>query len=129
MMMEKAGPLGAIIGLTLGGLAMLVIAKSYGYMVQKVPVSGGEFAYAYNGFGRYHAYVCGWLLTLGYLSIVPLNATALSLLAKFIAPDLFTTGYLYSLVADVKKTPNQCCLRQTSCTVTMRQNKELDQTP
>lgn len=97
ILMEKAGPLGAVIGLTLGGLAMLIIAKSYGYMVQKVPVSGGEFAYAYNGFGRYHAYVCGWLLTLGYLSIVPLNATALSLLAKFIAPDVFTTGYLYTL--------------------------------
>ncbi|WP_028585443.1 APC family permease [Desulfogranum mediterraneum] len=96
-MMQQGGPLGATLGIGLGGLAMLVIAKSYGYMVEKVPVSGGEFAYAYNGFGRYHAYICGWFLTLGYLSIVPLNATALSLLAKFIAPDLFTKGYLYSL--------------------------------
>ncbi len=96
-MMQQAGPLGAVIGLTLGGLAMLVIAKSYGYMVQKVPVSGGEFAYAYKGFGRYHAYICGWFLTLGYLSIVPLNATALSLLAKFVAPDLCAKGYLYTL--------------------------------
>ena len=96
-MMQQAGPLGAVIGITLGGLAMLVIAKSYGYMVERVPVSGGEFAYAYDGFGRYHAYICGWFLTLGYLSIVPLNATALSLLAKFVAPDLFTRGYLYTI--------------------------------
>ncbi|SDP47487.1 APC family permease [Desulforhopalus singaporensis] len=96
-MMEQSGPVGAAIGITLGGLAMLVIAKSYGYMVQKVPVSGGEFAYAYNGFGRYHAYICGWFLTLGYLSIVPLNATALSLLAKFVAPDVFARGYLYTI--------------------------------
>jgi amino acid transporter len=96
-MMKQGGPIGAVIGLSLGGLAMLIIAKSYGYMVQKVPVSGGEFAYAYNGFGRYHAYICGWFLTLGYLSIVPLNATALSLLAKFVAPDLFAQGHLYTL--------------------------------
>lgn len=96
-MMQQGGPLGAVLGIALGGLAMLVIGKSYGYMVEKVPVSGGEFAYAYNSFGRYHAYICGWFLTLGYLSIVPLNATALSLLAKFIAPELFTRGYLYTL--------------------------------
>lgn len=96
-MMDKAGPVGAIIGLVLGALIMLIIAKSYGYMIQKVPVSGGEFAYAYNGFGRNHAYLCGWFLTLGYLSIVPLNATALALLANFTAPDLFTWGYLYTI--------------------------------
>ena len=96
-MMLKAGPLGATIGILLGGLIMLIIGKSYGYMVEKVPVSGGEFAYAYNGFGRYHAYICGWFLTLGYLSIVPLNATALALLAKFVSPGLFARGYLYTV--------------------------------
>jgi amino acid transporter len=91
----RAGPLGAALGVGLGGLAMLVIARSYGIMVQAFPVAGAEFAYAYHAGGRYHAYVCGWLLTLGYLSIVPLNATALAVLGKFIAPQLFAQGHLY----------------------------------
>ena len=66
-------------------------------MVRRFPVAGAEFAYAYRAGGRYHAYVCGWLLTLGYLSIVPLNATALSVLARFVAPDLVARGHLYTV--------------------------------
>ena len=95
--LATAGPIGATVGVLLGGLAMLVIARSYGLMVRVLPVAGAEFAYAYHACGRYHAYVCGWFLTLGYLSIVPLNATALGVLAKFLAPELFARGYLYAV--------------------------------
>lgn len=96
-MLRDAGPLGATLGIIIGAIAMLIIGRSFGFMVERLPVSGGEFAYAYNGFGRYHAYICGWFLTLGYLSIITLNATALSLLGKFVAPHLFTHGYLYTM--------------------------------
>ena len=95
--LATAGPVGATLGVLLGGLAMLVIARSYGLMVRVFPVAGAEFAYAYHACGRYHAYVCGWFLTLGYLSIVPLNATALGVLAKFLAPGLFSRGHLYTV--------------------------------
>ena len=47
--------------------------------------------------GRYHAYACGWLLALGYLSIVPLNATALGVLGTFVAPGLLARGDLYTV--------------------------------
>ena len=95
--LATAGPLGASLGVLLGGLAMLVIARSYGVMVRTFPVAGAEFAYAYFAGGRYHAYICGWFLALGYLSVVPLNATALGMLGKFVAPGLFARGYLYSV--------------------------------
>ena len=97
--LNTAGPLGAVLGVLLGGAAMLIIARSYGIMVRAFPVAGAEFAYAYHACGRYHAYVCGWFLALGYLSIVPLNASALGVLGKFVAPQLFAQGYLYT-VAD-----------------------------
>ncbi len=99
--LRDSGPLGAAIGLALGAVIMLFIGKSYGFMVRSFPVAGGEFAYSYQGFGRNHAFVCGWMLTLGYLCIVPLNATALPILAKFVTPGLFTKGFLYS-IADWK---------------------------
>ncbi len=95
--LETAGPLGAALGIALGGLAMVVIARSYGLMVRAFPVAGAEFAYAYRAAGRRHAVVCGWLLALGYLSIVPLNATALAVLGRFLAPELFARGALYTV--------------------------------
>ena len=95
--LETAGPLGAAAGIVLGGLAMIVIARSYGLMVRTFPVAGAEFAYAYRAAGRHHAVICGWFLALGYLSIVPLNATALAILGKFLAPELFARGYLYTV--------------------------------
>lgn len=94
----KAGPLGASIGFSIGALLMVIIAVSYGFMIRKFPVSGGAFAYSYIGFGRNHAFVCGWFLTLGYLSIVALNASALTLLFKLLAPELMAkTGLLYQV--------------------------------
>ena len=95
--LERSGPLGATIGLLIGALFMLLIAESYAPLMERFPVAGAEFAHAYYAAGRYHAYVCGWFLTLGYLCIIPLNATALALLGKFLAPELFARGYLYTV--------------------------------
>ena len=95
--LTTAGPVGATLGVLGGGGAMLIIARSYGVMVRALPVAGAEFAYAYRVGGRYHAYACGWFLALGYVSIVPLNATALGILGKFVAPRLFARGSLYTV--------------------------------
>jgi len=95
--LPKAGPVGAAIAFVIGAAFMLAIASSYGFMIKNFPVAGGEFAYAYEAFGRNHAFICGWFLTLGYLSIVPTNGTALAVLGKYLAPGLFTRGYLYSI--------------------------------
>ena len=84
---ERAGgPLPLFLGFLAGGLLMIVVGYSYSYMIAKFPVAGGEFAYAYKGFGRTASYICGWMLSLGYLSIVALNATALPVLASYIFP-------------------------------------------
>lgn len=93
----KAGPMGIAIAFILGAISISFIGKGYGFMIGEYPVAGGAFAFAYKGFGRNHAFICGWLLTLGYLSVVALNATALPIIARFVAPDLFMKGYLYSL--------------------------------
>ena len=95
---ERAGgPLPLFLGFLAGGLLMIVVGYSYSYMIAKFPVAGGEFAYAYKGFGRTASYICGWMLSLGYLSIVALNATALPVLASYIFPGVFNRGYLYTI--------------------------------
>ena len=92
-----AGPVGALIGLAIGGALMIVVGVSYGFLARVFPVSGGAFAYTLVGFGRTHAYVCAWFMTLGYVSIVALNASALGVLARQIIPEVAEFGYLYTV--------------------------------
>lgn len=80
--MGQAGPAGVIIGLGIGALLMAIIAISYGVLIRNFPVSGGEFAYAFLGLNRTHAFISGWFLTLGYICIVALNATGFRLNVK-----------------------------------------------
>ncbi|WP_339252767.1 APC family permease [Sporosarcina sp. FSL W8-0480] len=94
---KESGPIGAMIGLFLGALLMMVIASSYGVMIKKFPVSGGGFTYAFIAAGKVWAFICGWFLALGYLSIVALNASAFTLLLKFLAPDFMNRFYLYTV--------------------------------
>ncbi|WP_153722467.1 APC family permease [Sporosarcina cascadiensis] len=94
---RDSGPLGAVIGLGIGALIMMIIASSYGVMIKKFPVSGGGFTYAFVAAGKIWAFICGWFLSLGYISIVALNASALTLLLKFLAPGFMKQGYLYSV--------------------------------
>lgn len=94
---KESGPLGAMLGLFIGALLMMVIASSYGVMIKKFPVSGGGFTYAFIAAGKIWAFICGWFLSLGYLSIVALNASAFTLLLKFLAPGFMKQFYLYSV--------------------------------
>jgi amino acid transporter len=92
-----AGPLGAVLGFLAGGALMIVIAVSYGFLIRSFPVSGGEFAYALAGFGRRHAFLCSWFLTLGYVCIVALNASALALLSRYVVPAVAERVLLYEV--------------------------------
>ncbi|WP_042143761.1 APC family permease [Paucisalibacillus sp. EB02] len=95
--MSTAGPLGVILGFGIGGLLMILIAVSYGFLIKSFPVSGGEFAYAFASLGRTHAFICGWFLTLGYICIVALNASALALMFKFVFPKFVENMQLYQV--------------------------------
>lgn len=93
----SSGTLGATLGITIGGLLMLIIAVGYGALTAKFPVSGGEFAFTYAGFGKFSAFIASWFLVLGYICVVALNASAFSLLFKFVLPDFLEVGYLYTI--------------------------------
>lgn len=97
LFLNSAGPLGTAIGMIIGALIMSIIVISYGYMVEKFPVAGGEFSFSFEGFNRHHAFICSWFLGLSYLSIVPLNATALGLIGRYMFPGILQKGLLYSV--------------------------------
>ncbi len=96
--LPKAGPLGSIFGLMLGAIIMCIICCSYGYMIRKFPLSGGEFVYADTAFGKKHAFICGWFIVLAYWSLIPLNSTALAMVSRYILPGSpLQIGYLYTI--------------------------------
>ena len=94
--LPKAGP-SAIIGLLLGGCVMAIISLSYGYCIKKYPLSGGEFVYADASFGKKHAFACGWMIVLGYWSLIPLNSTAIGMITRYIFPGVFQFGHMYTI--------------------------------
>ncbi|MBP3654410.1 MAG: APC family permease [Oscillospiraceae bacterium] len=87
--LPAAGPLGTAIGLALAALMAWVISHSYGYLIGKYPVEGGEFEYVTQAYGKKHAYVAGWFLILAYISFIPLNGTAIGLITRYIFPNTF----------------------------------------
>lgn len=94
--LPKAGP-SAMIGLFLGGCIMAIISVSYGYCIKKYPLSGGEFVYADASFGKKHAFACGWMIVLGYWSLIPLNSTAIGMITRYLMPGIFQFGHMYTI--------------------------------
>ena len=95
--LPKAGPAGTALGMFIGALLIVIIALSYGYLIRKFPVSGGEFVYTKETFGKRNAFVCGWAMILAYWSLIPLNATALAMISRFLFPGIIQQGHLYQV--------------------------------
>lgn len=95
--LPKAGPGGTAMGMLIGALLIIVIAVSYGYLIRKFPISGGEFIYAKEAFGKRNAFVCGWAMILAYWSLIPLNATALAMISRYLFPGIIQQGLLYEI--------------------------------
>lgn len=96
--LPQGGPLGTAIAFCLGAAVMSVVAVCYGYMMRAFPVAGGAFEYARQMFGRNHAFVCAWYLGLSYLVLIPLNATALVLIARNFFGNALGFGVHYTVL-------------------------------
>ena len=95
--LPSAGPLGTLIAMEIATLIMLIISYNYSYMINKFPLTGGEFIYAKMAFGANHGFLCAWFLSLSYLSVIPLNATALNLIMRAVFGDAFQFGLHYTV--------------------------------
>lgn len=93
----NAGPAGTAIAMLVAAIVLSIIAFNYNYMIQRYPVAGGEFVYARQAFDSRHGFICAWFLSLSYLAIVPLNATALALIGRNLLGGIFQVGFHYSV--------------------------------
>jgi len=86
--LERGGPLGAIIGFTAGALMLLPIGYVYGKLVKMVPDAAAEVAYTARVFPSGVSFATGWMMFLAYLLTCPFEALAAGRIAGYIFPSL-----------------------------------------
>lgn len=97
--LPNSGVAGTAIAMALGAIVMIIIAFSYAYMIPKYPKAGGEFTFTKKCCGKNMAFLCGWFLIAAYLTNVPMNSTAISLIVDGIdgAVDILKFGFNYTV--------------------------------
>lgn len=96
--LKNAGVLNTAIGFFIAIIMIAFIEKSYSLMMSKYDDIGGEYSYARNTFGDGVGFFTGWILLLAYISIIPLNATAIPMVFEKIFPFYEKGELLYTIV-------------------------------
>jgi amino acid transporter len=60
----------------------------YAEVTAALPLSGGEVAYAYKAFGTSKAFIVGWFLVFGYLSVSAFEAVSISKVLSYLVPSI-----------------------------------------
>lgn len=95
--LPQAGPLGAAIGIVLASVFIGMIGMSLSFMVRRFPEETGIHAYIGRLLGHDHGFLSAWAVILAYLSILWANATAVILLIRYLAGDIFQKGFHYQV--------------------------------
>ena len=97
LFLPSAGPMASVMGIALGAGMICMVALCCGMLIKLYPVAGGSFAYSFVGLGPKAAFICGWGLVLTYTCAIAANGTALIILTRFLLPDIFNFGHLYTV--------------------------------
>ena len=95
--LSHAGPLGSALGILIGAVIMIAVARNYAYLIGRFPSAGGAYTYAKKVFGYDQGFLTAWFLALTYISMFWANATSLPLFARYFLGDIFRFGYIYSI--------------------------------
>ena len=96
--LPSAGPWGTAFGIGIGAVVMLIIGMNYHFMMNKYPDAGGTLTYAAKTFGYDHGFLSAWFLLLVYIAIIWANATALTLIARYLLGGMFQFGFHYVIL-------------------------------
>ena len=88
--LNRGGPLGAILGFTLGALVLLPIGYVYGQLVKEIPDAAGEAAYVAKFFPPSVSFGTGWMMFLSYFLTCPFEALAAGRISGYLFPSLNT---------------------------------------
>ena len=94
----QAGPVGTILGLCIGLIVMLIIAKNYDFLMTRYPDCGGAYSFSQKAYGYDHAFITGWFLVSTYLAVLWFNVTSIPLFANNFFGNIFHFGFKYSIL-------------------------------
>jgi amino acid transporter len=87
---RRGGPVGAMLGFLLGGVALLPVVYVYGRLAQRMPEAASEVAYTGAVFPRGVSFATGWAMALTYVIVCPWEAVAMGKIAAYSFPALET---------------------------------------
>src|ERR1700758_5021908 len=86
--LQRGGPLGAILGFTGGALMLLPIGYVYGKLVKLIPDAAGEVAYTARVLPSGVSFATGWMMFLAYFLTCPFEALAAGRITGYLVPSL-----------------------------------------
>ncbi|HJP52779.1 MAG TPA: amino acid permease [Pseudomonadales bacterium] len=95
--LQRAGTLGAISAMVIGGIAVIFISLTYAELVSAMPEAGGEHVYTHRALGRLPSFICTWALIMAYVTVPVFESVALPTAMEYLFPDL-RIGLLWRVV-------------------------------
>ena len=87
-LLERGGPLGALLGFTAGAFMLLPVGYVYGRLVRAMPDAAGEVAYTARFFPTPVSFITGWMMFLAYFLTCPFEALAAGRITGYLFPSL-----------------------------------------
>ena len=86
--LERGGPLGALLGFTAGAFMLVPIGYVYGHLVPAIPDAAAEVAYVARFFPPAVSFSTGWMVLLSYFLTCPFEGLAAGRIAGYLFPAL-----------------------------------------
>jgi len=86
--LQRGGPLGAVLGFTVGALMLLPVGYVYGQLVRTIPDAASEVAYTARFFPPIVSFTTGWVMLLSYWLTCPFEALAAGRISGYLFPAL-----------------------------------------
>ncbi|MCG3862037.1 APC family permease [Psychrobacter sp. Ps5] len=93
------GIINTFLGFVIAIIMLVFIEKCYTSVMERIPKSGGEYSFASELLGKKSGFITGWGLLLAYVSIIPLNATAVPMVLDAVFP-FYSKGTLLYTITD-----------------------------
>jgi amino acid transporter len=87
-LLQRGGPLGALLGFVAGAFMLLPVGFVYGRLVRAMPDAAGEVAYTAPFFPTWISFITGWMMFLAYFLTCPFEALAAGRITGYLFPSL-----------------------------------------
>ena len=95
--LHDAGLAGVVLGFGIATVLILVVGLVYATAIRALPHTGGGVLFALFSAGRIPGFIAGWSLALGYIGVVAMNASAVTLIFRVTFPGLLSHGKLFEV--------------------------------